>query len=125
MIIIYSSLAVILIYFIYFNLQSGKNVKKYGDAKYFLSEIITPLILTYPNNKLVHESKGRLRYEFYDDLFVLSFEFIYQPSKIQVTVRQNSVVKKEMRSSSCMYDISEIKECCNKLVQQIVTGVSN
>lgn len=102
--------------------KSSSNVNKFGHAKDFLNQIIVPLQIEYPKHKLVNENKGRLKYVFYDDLFELSFEFIYMPKKIQVTIEQNTHFKIEKRVAKCDYNLEAVRGCCNKLIEEIIFG---
>ena len=122
MIYLYIILVLIFLYLVYFNIIGNKNVKKFGEARYFLKYIILPLQVEYPNHKKIIENKGRLKYAFYDDLFELTFDFIYLPNKIQVTIQQKTHLKSEKRTATCVYDIDEIRNCCNQLVDKIVIG---
>ena len=119
---VYVLIIVIITFYVYSLVRSNANANKYGKPSIYLKEIIDPLRLSYPNYKLVNENKGRIKYEFYDNLFVLTFDFIYQPNKIQITVTQNSVLGKKMKSGTCNYNLNDVRDCCNDLVKNILVG---
>jgi hypothetical protein len=122
MIYVYVGLAIILLYFIYYNFKINNKVEKYGEPEYFLKHILLPLKVTYPKYRKLAENKGRIKYVFYDDLFELNFEFIYLPNKIQVSVLMNSNLSSKRVTATCKYDIDEIQECCNKLASKMILG---
>jgi hypothetical protein len=119
MIYVYVGLAVIFLYYIYYTITINNKVKMYGEPDYFLKHILLPLKVTYPEHKKLAENKGRVKYVFYGDFFELNFEFIYLPSKIQVSVLLKSNLKSERYTSTCNYDIDEIQKCCNELVAKL------
>ena len=120
MIYVYLGLAVIFLYYIYYTVTINNKVRKIGEPDYFLKGILLPLKVTYPEYKKLVENKGRVKYVFYGDVFELNFEFIYLPSKIQVSVLMNSNLKSERYASTCQYDIDEIQKCCNELVEKLM-----
>jgi hypothetical protein len=120
MIYVYVGLAVVFLYYIYYTVTINDKVKRYGEPDYFLKYILLPLKVEYPKHKKLAENKGRIKYVFYGDLFELNFEFIYLPSKIQVSVLMKSHLKSERYTSTCKYDIDEIQNCCNELVEKLM-----
>jgi hypothetical protein len=120
MIYIYVGLAVIFLYYFYYTVTINNKVRKFGEPDYFLKHILLPLKVTYPEYKKLADNKGRVKYVFYGDLFELNFEFIYLPSKIQVSVLMKSNLKSERYTSTCQYDIDEIQKCCNELVEKLI-----
>ncbi len=120
MIYVYIGLAVVFLYYIYYNVSVNNNIKKYGEPEYFLKFILAPMKVTYPKYKKISENKGRIKYAFYDDLFELNLDFIYLPSKVQVSILMKSNFRNERRTATCLYDIDEIEKCCNKLIENII-----
>jgi hypothetical protein len=120
MIYVYVGLAVIFLYYFYYTVTINNKVRKFGEPDYFLKGILLPLKLTYPEYKKLAENKGRVKYVFYGDFFELNFEFIYLPSKIQVSVLMKSNLKSERYTSTCQYDIDEIQKCCNELAEKLI-----
>jgi hypothetical protein len=120
MIYVYVVLAVIFLYYFYYTVTINNKVRKFGEPDYFLKSILLPLKVAYPEYKKLAENKGRVKYVFYGDFFELNFEFIYLPSKIQVSVLMKSNLKSERYTSTCQYDIDEIQKCCNELAEKLI-----
>jgi hypothetical protein len=115
-------ITIVLLFYVYWNYQNNKNRKKYGEPEYFLKYILLPLKVAYPKHRKLDENKGRIKYVFHDDMFDLYFDFIYLPSKIQVSILVESNLLRQRLTKTCEYNIDEIQKCCNELVSKLIYG---